>query len=283
MGTKSRKILEEIHPLSLIQEVQKWPVLYMKDNPDRLNIHFKNKVWHEIAKTLFSNWETYTDWEKESKVTDLIKKWRNLRDTFKRQIETEKKIREGHDIKKKTYVFFKHMLYLLPHMSTSGDAASDPVVEPKLNEFFKRSIKRTSSDKQQDIKIKRKKRLEKHMPIKSVIIPEMPSRSTDIEGLIDEDKHFLMSLVPSFKRMNDDEKLEAKVKILKVIKGIRRNKNSADSGEYNNADPVTDSLSYNLDDIVYNNVKMEMVTDDRDECESQSNASESNDIDNNSD
>lgn len=208
-----------------------------------------------------------------------MKKWRNLRDTFKRQIETEKKIREGHNIKKKTYVYFRHMLYLLPHMSTSGDAASDPVVEPKLNEYFKRSTKRTSSDKQQDRKFKRKKRLEKHMPIKSVTIPEMPSRSTDIENLIDEDKHFLMSLVPSLKRMNDDEKLEAKLKILKVIKGIRKNKNNVDSVEYNS---VTESLSYNLDDIVYNDVKMEIVSDDRDECESQSSTSDSDDTDNDS-
>lgn len=206
-----------------------------------------------------------------------MKKWRNLRDTFKRQIETEKKIREGQDIKKKTYVFFKHMLYLLPHMSTSGDAASDPAVEPKLDEYFKRSTKRSSSNKQQDRKVKREKRLEKHMPINSVIIPEMPSRSADIEDLIDEDKHFLMSLVPSFKRMSDDEKLEAKVKILKVIKGIRRNKSNADSLGCNS---VTDTLSYNLDDIAYNDVKVEMVTDDVDECESQSNASESDGADN---
>ncbi|CAH2227181.1 uncharacterized protein LOC120633789 [Pararge aegeria] len=274
MGTKCKKILEEIHPLSIIREVQKWPVLYVKDNPERANLHFKNKVWNEIAKALFTDWETYTDWEKESKVTDLMKKWRNLRDTFKRQLEAEKKIREGHNIKKKTYVYFKHMLYLLPHIAPSENGTSDPVVEPKLNEFFTRQAKRKGSEKKKSLK--KKKRLDKHATIKSVIIPDLPSKSTDKEEMIDEDKHFLMSLVPSFKRMSDDEKLEAKVEILKVIKGIRRKtlETAVESSS------VADSLSYNLEETDLSEVKIEMISGEADDCESQSNSSESGDSEN---
>lgn len=49
----------------------------------------------------------------------------------------------------------------------------------------------------------------------------VPPAHADSEH-IDEDKHFLMSLLPSFKRMNDDEKLSAKMEILKVIKDVRK-------------------------------------------------------------
>lgn len=42
---------------------------------------------------------------------------------------------------------------------------------------------------------------------------------------IDEDKSFLISLVPSFKRMTEDEKLEAKMGFLQVLKRIRNRNN----------------------------------------------------------
>ncbi|XP_045454775.1 uncharacterized protein LOC123664225 [Melitaea cinxia] len=227
MVSRGKKILEDIHPLNIIREVQKWPVLYEKDSPERANLHFKNKIWYEVAKSLFPDWETLDERERECKVTDLVKKWRNLRDTFNRQLATEKKIREGYDIKKKTYVYFKHMLFLLPHMSCPENETADPILEPKLNEFFnKRDKRKAPKDKDQT---KRKK-----------YTPELSSKPVTQEE-IDEDRHFLMSLIPSFKKMSDDEKLTAKVEILKVIKNVRRHSLPVECNI-----PVSDSL-YNED------------------------------------
>ncbi|XP_046971857.1 uncharacterized protein LOC124538732 [Vanessa cardui] len=253
MASKSKKILEEIHPLHIIREVQKWPVLYVKDNPERANLHFKYKIWNEIAKALFTDWDSYSESEKECKVSDLTKKWRNLRDTFKRQLATEKKIREGYNIKKKTYVYFKHMLFLLPHVSYSENEASDPVLEPKLNEYFNKREKRKASLKDKE-RIKRRK-----------IVTATPSPSVQQEE-IDEDRHFLMSLVPSFKKMSDDEKLSAKVRILKVIKDIRKKSNLMECM------PLADSLSYNVEDADVGDIKVEML-------QSEANETPSNDSD----
>ncbi|CAF4881428.1 unnamed protein product [Pieris macdunnoughi] len=50
---------------------------------------------------------------------------------------------------------------------------------------------------------------------------------------IDEDRHFLMSLIPTFRKMSDNEKLTAKVEILKVIQQVR----SSNAGiEFRSAD-----------------------------------------------
>ncbi|XP_038221269.1 transcription factor Adf-1-like [Zerene cesonia] len=205
---KCKKILEDIHPLNVIKEVQKWPVLYQKDNPERLNFHFKTKIWYEVAKNLIPEWEQLSDSEKEIKVSDLNKKWRNLRDTFRRQVELEKKMREGYPIKKKRYVYFKHMLFLLPHVAPTE---VEEEVEPKLNEYLN-----TRKEKKSPKKPKRK--LQDTIP-------------TSSKKDIDEDKHFLMSLIPSFKKMSDDEKLTAKVEILKVIQQVR-----SQSIEFTNTD-----------------------------------------------
>ena len=65
--TANKKILEEIHPLNIIKEVQKWPLLYTKDSPERTNLHFKTKIWKEIARALFKDWESLNETEKDSK------------------------------------------------------------------------------------------------------------------------------------------------------------------------------------------------------------------------
>lgn len=138
-----------------------------------------------------------------------MKKWRNLRDTFKRQLLVEKKIREGHNIKRKEYVYFKQMSFLLPHMV---DEEARERVEARASEFARRA--------------RHGARRRAHTSAE----PPAP-----IEH-IDEDKHFLLSLLPSFKRMNEDEKLTAKMEILKVIKDV---KNSSMALEY----VVDDSLA----------------------------------------
>ncbi|XP_059053106.1 uncharacterized protein LOC131847541 [Achroia grisella] len=221
------KLLEEIHPLDIIREVQKWPALYTKDGTERANLHFKNKIWYEIGKSLFPPWESFPEHEKLSKVTDLMKRWRNLRDTFKRQLDTERKTKGGRIVKRKRYVYFKHMSFLLPHLG-SGDSSGvqegqqQPAAAPP-----KRSPPR-------------------------VLLQRNTSKpaNTCLED-IDEDKHFLLSLVPSFKRMSDDEKLTAKVEILNVIKTMRTKctRRSDDVSHRKSPDELTDDLSAYMDGV----------------------------------
>lgn len=39
----------------------------MRDCPEMPNTHFKNKVWHEVAKALIDDWDSYSQAEKECK------------------------------------------------------------------------------------------------------------------------------------------------------------------------------------------------------------------------
>ncbi|XP_052755401.1 uncharacterized protein LOC113513401 [Galleria mellonella] len=182
------KLLEEIHPVDIIHEVQKWPALYRKDGSERANAHLKNKIWNEIAKSLFPDWDSFPEYEKISKVTDLTKRWRNLKDTFKKQL-SEKKSKSG-QLKKKKYVYFKHLSFLLPHIAANDGSQEES--QPRHGN----TQDGTDSEGQS-------------------------TTSYACEQHIDEDKHFLLSLVPSFKRMTDEEKLTAKVDILNVIKSVR--------------------------------------------------------------
>lgn len=133
----------------------------------------------------------------------------------------ERKNREGADIKKKTYVYYSHMTFLLPHLSL-GDSDDDAPTQPPQPP-------------------RKRSRAARPAPTLSLCLDD-----------VDEDKHFLMSLVPSFKKMSEDEKLTVKVEILKVIRGVRSSTNQ-----------VIDSLAYNTEPIVINDedVKKEILAD----------------------
>ncbi|XP_072933075.1 uncharacterized protein [Epargyreus clarus] len=248
-----KKILQEIHPLNLIKEVQKWPVLYEKGSPERVNMHLKNKMWWEVSKALFEDWDSYTKDVKELKVQELTRKWRNLRDTFKRHVDIEKKNREGHNIKKKTYVYFKYMLFLLPHISPAEDTPEEPL--PELDEYFARKGKTKRSAPKPE---KRKQAASSHAP---------PPKASKEEDTIDEDKHFLLSLVPTFKKMSDEEKLMAKMGILKTIREVKFNKQEQ-------AEPE-DALAYRPDSAEH--IKLEFYNVD------EANSNDSGDSDTNCD
>ncbi|KAJ8709452.1 hypothetical protein PYW07_009278 [Mythimna separata] len=190
MAWPKKKILEEILPVRIIREVEKWPVLYMRSCAEapRDNTHFRKKVWNEVAKALIEGWDSYSPTEKECTIMDLKKKWRNLKDTFKRQVSVEKRRRQGQVVKKRKYVYFKHMSFLLPHLEPA-DAAADDGERPRR---APRASPRAA--------------------------PPAPPPAPEH---VDEDHHFLMSLLPSLRRMSHDDKLSAKMDILKVIKEVR--------------------------------------------------------------
>lgn len=144
----------------------------------------------------------------------LTRKWRNLRDTFKRHVE--RKSREGPDAGKKSYVYFKYMLFLLPHITPSDDQPEEPL--PEFDEYLAKKRKSKRSGPKAE---KRK------LPAGPAAAP--PPGTSKEEDSIDEDKHFLLSLVPTFKKMTDDEKLTAKMEILKVIREVKNTHKRASS------------------------------------------------------
>ncbi|OWR51189.1 dorsal interacting protein 3 [Danaus plexippus plexippus] len=229
MEFKSNKILEEVHPLNIIREIQKWPVLYSRDGSQRptAGTHFRSRVWAEVARNLFQEWDQFDQQTQEQK--HLNKKWRNLRDTFKRQLLLEKKMREGQKIKRKTYVYFEHMQFLLPYIEP---AEQDSEVKPRLEEFFNKGAKRKVS---KDTHITKKTRPMTHL------LDDAPAAS-NFADVLDADRHFLLSLIPSFQTMAEDDKLTAKVEILKVIKNIKKKTVSKDGA------PEPDSLTLEGDE-----------------------------------
>lgn len=71
-------------------------------------------------------------------------------------------------------------------------------------------------------------------------------REKKVEEEIDEDKSFLLSLVPSFKKMNDDQKIEAKMEFLATIRRINQQKPSSHTVQIRNNWPENNNSSQSL-------------------------------------
>lgn len=63
------------------------------------------------------------------------------------------------------------------------------------------------------------------------------------EDTIDEDKSFVLSLVPSFKNLTPEEKLDAKIAILNIFKQIRQARRQATSQSSSNYNLLQQPLS----------------------------------------
>ncbi|CAK1594225.1 unnamed protein product [Parnassius mnemosyne] len=142
------------------------------------------------------------------------------------------------------------MLFLLPHIQAAEEEEKDETVSPLLDEYLsrKRSVHPSTKARRQVMR----RRANEELAIAEVA----PRASLQTRHIIDEDEHFLMSLIPSFKKMTDDEKLTTKVEILKVIKQVRRRSVRRGSERRARASPPADVL--NIDDI-QPNFKEELI------------------------
>ncbi|XP_041982737.1 uncharacterized protein LOC121735848 [Aricia agestis] len=210
MVTK-QKILEDLHPLAIIREVEKWPVLYRGDSRDRGNKPYKSKVWKKVAEKLFEDWNTLSDKEKENKVKGVKRRWRNLRVAFKRQVELNKKVKTGLETSKSQYIFFKDMEFLL---RTDGE----------------KNLKSSSEGPS----VKRE--------IEVPVIDDVAQSSCAHD--LDEDRHFVLSLIPTLKKLSDEDKLTTKMEILKVLRKASQKSSSSDGQIF--------------DESVLNNLKSEL-------------------------
>ncbi|KAG5864943.1 hypothetical protein JTB14_020860 [Gonioctena quinquepunctata] len=109
-----------INPTLLIEEVKKYPVLYdLRNSHSTQNIEQKRKAWEMVAANLCGErWDSYDEMEMDGVAKELQLKWKNLRDNFTRILRREKEEEAtGTIVKRKKYVYFDQLKFLLPYTS----------------------------------------------------------------------------------------------------------------------------------------------------------------------
>ena len=148
---------------------------------------------------------------------EIQRKWRNIRDNFRKELQLQKKGTSGQGARKRRkYIYFDRLLFLLPILQereTSGNVTPPP----SANESEPQDVTRTEmGEGSHTTNVRQQKKRSKKPTYEESLLKIIEEKSRDI----DEDKSFLLSLVPSFKKLNDEQKFVVKMEFLNVLRRV---------------------------------------------------------------
>ncbi|XP_071439886.1 transcription factor Adf-1-like [Hetaerina americana] len=230
---------------SLINEVRARPCLWDLGDPDYANKIKKYKAWEEVCEGIIPNWNKYSEREKEERENEVQKRWRSIRDCYRREIKLQREeSRLGSAAApRKTYLYFNQLIFLKKSLGrkktiqSNGFGAAQPnLVEPLILMEMDGSYNlKDENDSSTDIPVVTDS--DDQMPhleetpnqSKSKINPEeapyfdervshaFRRESLQIIDNEDEDRLFLMSLIPSIKRLSANDRIGLRIEILKCV------------------------------------------------------------------
>ncbi|XP_044750904.1 uncharacterized protein LOC123311165 [Coccinella septempunctata] len=216
----------------LIAAVQIRPCLWNKYDPNFQNRAVRTKLWEQIFVEIYPHWATFSGTDKKLKGGELQKKWRNLRDSFFRELTMRRKYASGLVKKKKRpYIHGEALSFLASQQSsrkpirriastTAVNRIKPTVVNTRIQrtanseEYTNPSDEEDSTGKKSDTK-----RIEDHFRRKS----RMNHREFDgacskfVERKYDEDVSFCEMLIPMLKNLSKQQKHFARIEILNVL------------------------------------------------------------------
>ncbi|XP_055950455.1 uncharacterized protein LOC129984565 [Argiope bruennichi] len=205
----------EIDSDKLIQEVHKYRSLWDQTSLDYLNSSLKIKEWALVAL------------EMDCSVEEVKSQWKALKDTFIREMRRTAKSGQG-----SKWNYFDSMSFLFQGLNTLllPSAISQSLTEfdsPYAssisceNEFSENS---SVAYPEEDPKSSQRKKVKFNQENTDGILHSTPYQSVSpiqFNGPrpedFNEDYYFLLSLLPSFKRMPDQQKMILKIKIMQEV------------------------------------------------------------------
>lgn len=142
----------------------------------------------------------------------LQKKWKNIRDSFLRELRRVKGAKSGAAAKRKSPYVYQNLMFL-------KDTVEPNTTESNVNDTENIVLPTPESVSQGQPRSKKKKEdnnLEKE-DLVSVLKESINSRTQRESFLEDEDRLFMLSLVKDFKKIPESAKLTTKMEIINLI------------------------------------------------------------------
>lgn len=161
--------------------------------------------------------------EKELKGKALQKKWKNLRSCFKREYNAQRRQSSEPREKKKRhkYMYFEQLSFLSDFVRGQRWSSNTEAKDSNEEEVSETDqMEDTLSDNEPCSAAQSKYKQVYTKSFEESLI-HILREIRDEERDMDEDKYFLMSLLPSFKRFNDEQKFIARTEIMKVTRHVR--------------------------------------------------------------
>ncbi|XP_076043345.1 uncharacterized protein LOC143026586 isoform X2 [Oratosquilla oratoria] len=201
-----------------IIEIEDRPAIWDVRLKEYSNKILKAKAWEELCSIFVPNFNELDCQGKNKATTDLQRKWKSLRDSYRRELTLSKKEKSGSGAGsgRKEYLYFKQLSFLQEICATKPHAAEsveDTTVQGDERENPGEPAPSTSN-------VKRKKST---VQSDEKIILEALAKKASVPH--DHDTDFLLGLVPDFKSIPESVKFDAKLEIMNVIKRYKQHPN----------------------------------------------------------
>ncbi|CAG5119798.1 unnamed protein product [Candidula unifasciata] len=225
---------------TLIRLVESYPCIWDKTADCYKDKIEKLKAWSEVYAFLEEDF-TQKDKKEQQKIGEAITgKWQNIRDSFVKSL----KKKSGQATKKK-YLYHDNLTFLLKvvhsddteydnltfslkvEQSEDTESSIDGPQQEQLNETHGEEEAEAEIEVQAQRNVGARPR-ESWNPAKKPRLQE-DINTTDLAALkntIDEDEAFFISVIPSVRKMSEEDKLDFRINVLKVIQDINRRKNN---------------------------------------------------------
>ncbi|XP_046974379.1 uncharacterized protein LOC124540736 isoform X1 [Vanessa cardui] len=229
------KVSDGIKSDQIVSEVQKRPCLYDTNHMNYGDRAEKMRSWEEVCESVVPGWYTLGLTEKFAAGKEVQKRWRSIRDSYTKAFRQGKcQPPEQCPPGSRRYQYHRQMSFLLRALQNKKPRYS----QDKYESFSEVSnspqhpppediprIKHEITERPLDLKTKpdiqdRPETLDKcnQATIDKKLEIKIDANTILPDDHFDDDKLFMNSLLPLFKKMDDDTRLLCRIEVLKIIR-----------------------------------------------------------------
>ncbi|GFY70340.1 6-phosphogluconate dehydrogenase, decarboxylating [Trichonephila inaurata madagascariensis] len=224
-----------------VEEIKNRPTIWdmrCETYKDRIK---RNEAWMEVARQLYSNFDVMELEKQTAVLSELSKKWKNLRQCYKRELDSQCSKSGSAKKKRVQYVYFDILSFLAPMFSTKATTSNITVEEEDEDEEEEEtevgdeshlqveSSEETNQSSLRSFTASAKKSCKrKHEPenpvadicqflkksLEDKIAAEKRQKEKDE---MDDDRQFLMSLLNYTRAVQEIHKLNMRSEVLQVV------------------------------------------------------------------
>ncbi|KAL4704200.1 hypothetical protein ACJJTC_015291 [Scirpophaga incertulas] len=238
---KRKKLSRAIATDVLIDLVRQKECLWDRTNPGYRDKLEKEAAWAEIYRELEPGFDNMSEDMRNLLAAYITKKWYNVRDSYA-------KFLRGQDLRNKPYLYAKHLTFLEPiYFDKRADESKSEEKSDAEEQWFDKVFlvdgnetiepepeakKRKGNDQTAQYRVER---IEHNEGVVNLL-------TTLLNKYDDEDKAFFRSIMPTVKKLSDDNKFEFRINVMNMLQSFLKKENTSISFKRENSkSPCSDS------------------------------------------
>ncbi|KAL3283360.1 hypothetical protein HHI36_006508 [Cryptolaemus montrouzieri] len=227
----------DINAELLISSVEKRPYLWDKSICDYKDKLKTNAAWKEVCAILREDFGSLSDPEKVTFGNDVVKRWNNIRDSFRKYLKQMKEKKSGQGAVKRKYVYYERLLFL---KKLFDEQMKETLPAPKKPDIVNEIAEDSHAVQKSDI-----------TPATTSFSSQPPKKKKKLDDIEEkmlkaleesESPHLLFckGILPSIKDFDEEETIDFQMGVLHLIKSIRNRRPNASLPTFSNDNVLYD-------------------------------------------